>query len=346
MKIAIHQNKEIFDHSITWEKVWIDYCGKNKISYEIVDCFRTDIIEKLQEFDSLVWHFQNYVLQEMMFARSILNVATKMGLKVFPDFNTAWHFDDKISEMYLLQSINAPIPKSWVFSTEDDCIHWINNYAEFPIIAKLKCGAGSHNVQLIKSGLEAKCYVRKMFGKGLSSSPNIIFKASSNLKSSKSWKTIVSRIKKIPEFLQTLDRSKRFGNEKDYSYFQEFIPNDGFDLKVVVIGDKLSFIARNIRKGDFRASGGGSFSFDRSLVPDNVIKSAFEISDKLGFQCMGYDYVIDKNSNEGKIVEISYAFSHTVLLGAGGYWNRDLEWFEEPLNIPNEIIDNLLLKSE
>ena len=44
-----------------------------------------------------------------------------MGLKVFPDFNTSWHFDDKIAETYLLQSISAPIPQSYIFYNYEDC---------------------------------------------------------------------------------------------------------------------------------------------------------------------------------------------------------------------------------
>ncbi len=343
MKIAIHQNKKVFDHSITWDKDWIKYCEQNNITFEIVDCFNNNIVNKLREFDCLLWEFQNNVLNDMLFARSILYIAKNMGLKVFPDFNTSWHYDDKIAEMYLLQSINAPIPKSWVFSTKDDCIQWINNYADFPIIAKLRCGAGSHNVKMIKNKSDARSYASKMFNKGFDPSPSIIYKSSSNFKSAKDWQTVVARMKRVPEFIQTLTRAKRFGREKDYCYFQEFIPNKGFDLKIVVIANKLSFIARRNRKGDFRASGGGSLFYDKSLVAENVIKSAFETSDKLGFQCMGYDYIVNKDTNEGKIIEISYAFSHRALLGAGGYWSRDLVWHEEPLHAPNEIAENLLL---
>src|SRR5690606_13789461 len=104
-----------------------------------------------------------------------------------------------------------------------------------------------------------------------------------------------------PEFLRNYKKSKLFPNEKNYAYFQEFVPNDGFDLKVVVIGDKLSYIARNVRKGDFRASGGGSLYYDKTLITQNLIDSAFGVSDKLGFKCMGYDYVIDNITAESKI---------------------------------------------
>ena len=46
MKIAIHQNKDIFNHSSSWDHVWIEYCKENAINFEIVDCFQNDILEK------------------------------------------------------------------------------------------------------------------------------------------------------------------------------------------------------------------------------------------------------------------------------------------------------------
>ena len=342
MKIAIHQNKNIFDHPITWETEWIKYCNDNAIEYEVIDCFRTDIAKKLKEFKYLVWHYQNYVLQEMMFARSILNIAENLGIKVFPDFKTSWHYDDKVSETLLLDSVNSQIPKFWFFAEKKKALSWMEKSATFPIVAKLKTGAGSHNVKMIKNKSQGKSYVKKMFGSGLKASPSILFKASSNLKSAKTLEAKIERIKKIPSFLLTLTRAKRFGREKDYVYFQEFIPNDGFDIKLVVIGDKAFFLVRNIREGDFRASGGGNGVYDKELIPNNVIKSAFETSEKLNLQCMGYDYVVDKITKEGKIIEMSFGFSHTHLQGANGYWDKDIKWHNEYVNIPSLVIKSLL----
>lgn len=343
MKIAIHQNLEIFNHSTTWDKAWIEYCEKNNIEYDVVNCFDTEILETLKGYDGLLWHFSNYSLQEMNFARSILNSAKNMGLKVFPDFNTSWHFDDKVAEMFCLQSVNAPIPKSWVFYTLDSSKKWLTSDCEYPIVAKLRCGSGSSNVKLLNNKVEAIKYVKKMFGNGFKASPSILYKTKSNIKSSKDWETIVKRFKRIPDFIETLKNANQFPHEKGYAYFQELVPNDGYDLKIVVVGDKLSFIVRDVRKGDFRASGGGSLYFDKSLVTKDIIQSAFEISDKLGFQCMGFDYVVDNELQIGKIVEISYGFSHTALLGAEGYWDREGEWYDKPLNAPEEVLINILI---
>jgi len=342
MRVAIHKNDEIFKHSTLWTQPWIQYCEKNNIEFEVVNCFDSSMLEQLKDFDCLLWHFSNYALQDMLFARTILNSANQMGIKVFPDFNTSWHFDDKIAEYYLLQSIGSPIPESWVFYTKQDCLNWLDNQNNYPFVAKLKCGSGSQNVKLLKKKSSAVSYVNKMFRNGFRNTPSILFKATSNIKSSKNLATYIKRFKRIPDFYNTWRAAKKAPRENGYVYFQEFIPNDGYDIKIIVIGDKLTFINRTVRKGDFRASGGGAFNYNKDLVSEDIIKSAFEVNDKLGFQCMGYDYVVDSRTKTGKIIEISYGFSHIALMGAGGYWDRDSVWHDEPLNAPEEVLSNLV----
>lgn len=325
-----------------WDNEWISFCKENDINYEIINCFENDVLDKLKEFDILLWHFSNYSLQEMMYARTILNCASILGLKVFPDRNTTWHFDDKISETYLLKTINAPMPGSYMFYTFDSACEFLCEEAKYPIIAKLRSGSGSNNVTILKSSDQAVAYTKKMFNKGLKASPNILFKTSSNLKSSKDWKVIKARIKRIPDFMESLKKTKVFPRERGYAYFQDFIPNNGFDLKVVVVGDKLSFLSRNIRKGDFRASGGGSIEYNKDLITDEIRKISFDVSQKLGFQCMGYDFVIDNNTLKPQIIEISYGFSHKAQMELGGYWDSAGKWYDEPLNAPIEVIKNLI----
>lgn len=334
---------EEIEHSTAWTIPWIEYCQENKIDYEIVNPYDNQIIDKLKKFNCLLWHFGNYIYQDMLFARSILYSAKQLGLDIFPDFHTAWHFDDKVAETYLLQSINAPIPRSQMFYDFSKFSNYVNDNMEFPSVAKLRCGSGSHNVKLLKTKKEALAYGKQMLLRdGYNPAPSLLYKASSNIKSAKNLKTYIARAKRIPEFIRTLRAAKKFANEKLYVFLQEFIPNDGYDLKIVVVGDKLSFFSRDIRRGEFRASGGGSFNYDKTRVPKNVIQSAFKISDELKFQCIGYDYVVDNKTGDGKVIEISYGFSHAALLAAGGYFDRQGDWHSEPMNAPKELLKNIL----
>jgi len=338
MKIAIIYNSKSTTHSGSWAIPWKEYCDENNVEYEMVDEAKLNLIDHLLQFNLVLWHFSGFNYAHMMFSRSILYSLQSAGVEVFPGYNEAWHFDDKVAESFLLQSIGASIPKYFFFMDKEEAIKWTNNGADFPIVAKLKNGSGSHNVKIMNNKNDAKNYIEKMFSTGYESNPSIVFKSTSNLKSAKSLNVLFKRVKRIPEFLRNYSKSKLFPNEKNYVYFQEFIQNDGFDLKVVVIGDKLSFIARNVRKGDFRASGGGDLFYDKSLITQQIIDSAFEVCDKLKIKCMGFDYVVDKTNGLGKIVEMSYGFSSQALLESGGYFDRQGNWFDTELNAPHEVI--------
>lgn len=343
MKIAILYDDTERLHSTNWSLAWKDYCKSNNLNYLVVNPYKIGVINQLLGFDIILYHYSNYSFKDMLMARNVLNTLETHGKKVFPSFKDSWHFDDKLAETYLLESIQAPMPNSYYFYDYKSLESAISNdKISFPTIAKLRNGSGSHNVKKIDTVSELKKYSKKMFATGLNSAPSLLFKASSNIKSSKSLKTFVNRAKRIPEFLKSLSNAKKFNVERGYVYLQDMISNDGFDLKIVVVKDKLSFFGRNIGEGEFRASGGGDMFYNRSLISQSLIDSAFKTSDELGFSCMGYDYVVDKNTGEGKIIEISYGFSNEALLNAEGYFDRDGNWYDKPLNAPQEILENLL----
>lgn len=342
MKIIIQFPLSKRVHSTSWTLPWENYCQCNKIEYEKIDLLKVYSVNTIKKFDILLWHFGQYNYAEMLEARSILYSVKKMGLKVFPDFNESWHFDDKVAEMYALQSVNAPIPESNVFYDMNTFEQWLDSNPTLPVVGKLRTGSGSHNVKLLKSKRALRNYAKRMFGKGYDPAPSLLYKTTSNIRSSHDWKTFKEKARRVPEFLRVLAGAKKFPNEHGYVYLQEFIPNDGFDMKVVVVGNKLSGFYRPVRSSDFRASGGGEFLYDKDLFTDDIIESAFFVADALGVQCIGFDYVVNKNTGKGVIVEMSYGFSHSAVLGMGGYFDRDGVWYDKPLNVPEEIIKNML----
>ena len=264
--------------------------------------------------------------------------AEQMGLATFPSSAHGWHFDDKVAQMYALQAVQAPIPQSWVFYREEDCINWLKNQAKYPLVAKLRCGSGANNVKMLHGFYEARKYARRMFRAGFNPAPSLVYKAYSKVQSTQSLATFVRRAKRIPEFLRTRSNAKKLPLEKGYCYFQEYVQNEGFDLKVVVINDKMTFCTRDVRKHDFRASGSGSCYYNRNLLTDNVIDTAFETAKKLGFQCMGFDFVVDSSTGEGKIVEMCYGFDYMVQAELGAYVDKNHVWHEEAVIVPEEIV--------
>ncbi len=215
MPVAICRNDKMFDHASNWNREMERYCQEKSIQYEIINCYDYKVISKLKNYSALLWPIQNFVLADSLEALNILRIAENMGLKVFPNQNTVWHFDDKIAEMYAFEKIGAPIPESYVFYRLDDCMKWLDS-ATFPIVAKVRRGAGSENVKLLKSKQQAASYAERMFGKGYSPAPKTMARAKTMLQSSKNFNTIIERMKKIPQFLNTRAHGLQLPYEKGY----------------------------------------------------------------------------------------------------------------------------------
>ncbi len=336
--IAICRNDKIFTHYTSWTPRFTEYCRENNIGYEEVDCYSYDIMSKINNYSALVWNYSNYAIADLMEARNIIKAVEKRGLVTFPNSNEGWHFDDKIAETYALESVNAPMPKNWVFYDKDTCDEWLRTEAQYPIIAKLRCGSGSNNVKIIRNKKQALKYSKRMFSKGYDPTPSLRYKAYSKLQSSVNLSMMISRIKKIPQFLYTRSHAKMMPVEKGYCYFQEFIENNGYDLKVVVVNNKLTFCARDVRKNDFRASGGGTIYYDKKLLTNQIMDAAFETADKLGLKCVGFDFVVDKKTGTGKIIEMCYGFDYSAQEDLKGYFDRKHEWHDGSVIVPDEVM--------
>lgn len=342
MSVGIVKDDFYGKHSTSWTGEWLDACREVGLEYELVNWRRHDLLEKLFQHHIVLWHFSNYSSSEMKFARSIIYALEKAGCLVFPGFKDVWHFDDKVGQALLLRAIDAPTPRNYVFFSLSDFDSWLSTAAQFPIVAKLRTGSGSQNVQLLTSHQEAQSYARKMFGKGLSTSPDPFFKITSNIRSSHTLSEMLKRAKRAPEFFFNLRQSLSLPREQGYVYLQEFIKGAKYDIKIIVIKDKIGFIGRYVRGSDFRASGGGDIFYDKSIMNQTIIETAFHVADTLGTNCIGMDLVVCPLTKKPYIVEISYGFSHSALLAAGGYYNRAGNWCPEPLNAPREILFNLL----
>jgi len=109
MKIAIHHSEGHFSTR------WMEYCLKNEIDYKIVNAYSSNIIAQIIDCDIFMWHHDGYYHQDILAAKNILFALEHAGKKVFPDFNTGWHFDDKVAQKYLLEAIGAPLIPSYVF---------------------------------------------------------------------------------------------------------------------------------------------------------------------------------------------------------------------------------------
>lgn len=332
MKIAIHHRDNSFSDC------WISFLKENNIQYKLVDCYNNKIIDELKDCDALLWHHHHAIYKDVLVAKNILFALDHSGFKVFPNFNSTWHFDDKIAQKYLLEAIGAPVIPSVVFYEKKVALNWANT-AIFPKVFKLKGGAGASNVFLVKSKRQAKNIIRKAFGKGFSQVSKVRSLKDRYLKFRNGQISILAFIKGFGRFIIPTKFDKDSNREKGYVYFQDFIPNNNFDTRVVVVGNKAAAERRMVRDNDFRASGSGVFVFDN--INTEAIKIAFDVSAKLKLQSIAFDFVED-NNGKPLIVEMSYGFGTTGLNKAPGYWDSDLNWHPSEINPGVWIIEDVL----
>lgn len=321
--IAIHNGKGGF------HPYWINYCKERGIQFKIVDCFSNNITSQLKDCKALMWHHSQNDPKSLVAAKPILYALEHAGFKVFPNFRTNWYFDDKLGQKYLLELLGIQFVKTWVFYNKKDAIDWTKN-AIFPKVFKLRGGAGSANVKLVKNARQARQCITKAFGTGFSN-----YDCLRNLKESiRKWRLgltdIADLLKGFARLVVKPKYAKVIGRESGYVYFQDFIPGNEYDIRIVVIGNKAFAIKRIVRKNDFRASGSGEIRYEKNNFKEEWIKLAFKINDKIMAQCLALDYVFDNGSP--KIVEISYGFDPKGYNDCPGYWDNELNWHEEKFN--------------
>ena len=335
MKIAIHSTPNSFSER------WIKYCDENQVPYKLVNCYDTDIVQQLDDCAGLMWHWSHADYKAVLFARQLILSLEKKGMKVFPNVNTAWHFDDKVGQKYLLEAIGAPLVKSFVFYSKKEALDWIDT-TTFPKVFKLRGGAGSVNVHLAKTKSDGRRLVKKAFGNGFLCISRFsklkdkvwVFKRDKNLHAAKGIVLGLGRM-----FIPT--ELERFSHrEKGYIYFQDFIPGNQYDTRLVIIGDRCFGNLRYCRTNDFRASGSGMKGLDPELIDKRCIKSAFEVTKKINAQCLAFDFVID--SEGPKIVEISYGSPAKYYDDCRGYWDPNLTWHKKSINPQYFIIEDFL----
>lgn len=316
--IAIH------DSPTGFHPRWIAYCEREGIPYRKVNCYASDIMQQLEGCKALMWHYGQSHPKDILIARQILFALEHAGFTVFPDFRTAWHFDDKVAQKYLFETLGIPAVPAHVFVDRAAALAWAEQ-VEFPKVFKLRRGAGSAGVRLARSRAEARRLIRRAFGRGFP-----VYDPWGSLK--ERWykvrmgtKFASDLVKGLVRFLYPPRYAKLLGRERGYVYFQDFMPGNDSDIRVIVIGDRAFAIKRLVRPGDFRASGSGRITYQREEIDERCLKLAFEAVGKLRGDCVALDFVFDAEQSP-LILEVSYGFSKGGYDPCEGFWKSDLSW--------------------
>lgn len=334
-RLAIH------DRAGSFSDRWRAYCESQHISHTLVNCNDTNIVQQLAAMNGLLWHWDHMIPADVLAARHILMAAEAMGLAVFPSASTCWSFDDKVAQKYLLEAVNAPLVTTYVFYRLDDALQWIDN-ASFPKVFKLRRGAGSANVSLVRDRQQGVALAKRAFSSGFRPVPEYWQDAGKRYRTARRQRDFFAALKRLPSTLNNIRQLNRMiGRERGYIYFQDFVPDNKFDTRVTVIGNRAFAYIRNVRPGDFRASGSGDIDYDPRKINLQCVRAAFETAHKIGSQSMALDFVLTPDQRP-MIVEVSYCYVPEFVQQCAGHWDRQLNWHEGHMWPEEAILEDLL----
>jgi glutathione synthase/RimK-type ligase-like ATP-grasp enzyme len=313
----------------SYSERWTVFLEKRGIGVSQLNLLADDALAQAGKCDGVMWRWAHNPRDKQSASRILYTIEHFLGIPVYPQSRTSWHFDEKVAQFYILQAIKAPIPQTWLFWNRDEALCWAHN-APYPVVFKLSVGAGSANVIPVKSKEHAIKLINRAFRHGFFPYKMNAYRHPLMPKSMPELKSLVRRSAEGLRYALLDDYPMLhplfWKPEYGYLYFQEFLPGNAFDTRVATIGKRAFGFRRLNRLGDFRASGSGLIEYERQKIDICCVEIAFRISSQCGFQTMAYDFLYRKN--EPVITEMSYAYADSAVHNCPGYWDDALNWHD------------------
>jgi len=333
LQLGIVRDEAIMEPS--WSERFQEFLSARGVGVRSIDASDPGPVAAVPGIDGLMWRFTHSPGSQGI-AKPILS-AVEFGrrLPVWPDFSTRWHYDDKLGQFYLLRSMGAPVPATYVFAEREAAIRWAETTA-CPVAFKLSGGASSRSVCLVESEAAAVRLIDRAFSRGLSARHDL--DAIAQARTEPAWRRLKSLLADMskeaahslhlgPSHIYEPRVSLQWPIEFGRALFQEFLPGNAFDYRITVIGTRAFGFRRFNRPNDFRASGSGLIDYDPAQIDLEAVRIAQDISARCRFQTMAYDFLRAPDSRL-RVVEISYTFVGTVVWQCPGHWDERFGWHE------------------
>jgi len=293
-------------------ELWAELAKKEGHRVVWIDVYNNGALPNIRKCDPFMWRFKHRPDERALASRLLPVVEDSLGIPVFPDWRTHWHYDDKVAQLYLLRANGIPIPDTTVAWSKEAAFDHIQT-AKYPFVVKLATGAGSANVVLVESKEQALALAHRLFGGG-------VF-GYGRMGVSRKARGILRRCREALAYVGNSSLpapSVWWDFHKNYMYFQEFLPGNTHDTRVSVIGRRAFSYMRFNRPGDFRASGSGNFDPEPSKIDTRFIALAYNTAKSLGTQSIAIDGVY--RNGEPVLVEVSYTYLSWMVHSCPGHW--------------------------
>ena len=249
----------------------------NGIPFEIYDIHRSTWLREAQRFDMVVWRPSSYPYELEECRRKVHILERELGMVCYPSLAEAQLYEDKITQYELLRHHGLPVIDTFISSSEAETLEHLAT-CNYPLVWKLTAGSGSLGVELLRRRRTAERWVRRVF-----------------------------------------DFSGRrtywpYVGQKNYVCLQEFIPDAGPDIRVIVVGSKVFGFYRDVPRGEFRASGMDTWRWGE--LPEQPIHLARRVAEVLDLPFVAVDMLAGPAGEDPRIVELANFM--------GIYWLKQL----------------------
>lgn len=317
-----------------FSSLWIEYCDRRAIPYRRVDVYSREFWQEVKPTDILMWHYapNDEKADRMLLSLELANVL------VFPNLQTRFGFDDKMTQGLFREVSGVPYSDTTVLLKRDEAKRYVED-CDLPVVFKLATGNSSNNVKLVRDRKSANTLIRRMFGRGIATYDRAgILKR--RLTQFRRRQVGVSKVLSAAARLFLVPRHMK-KRDHDYILFQEFLPDNDSDMRIVVIDEKAFGMTRYNAPGDFRASASGLIDHDPDKIDPEAVRLCFKAAKMLNTDCCAFD-VLKTGSGEFEIIEFCFGFFTDTLKPCPGYWNSELQWTPGPFDPYGWVVETML----
>ncbi|MEK6509171.1 hypothetical protein [Myroides sp. C4067] len=289
VKDALFKGDENFISPRSYFPKYERFLRNNQIKYEFYNILSSDWLEEAKKYDLIIWHTASDPCTQKI-AKSKIYVLDKiLNKKCLPSYDEIWGYEDKVNAHYFYKAHDLPEIPTFVSHDKNEIINFLEK-TKYPIISKLTTGSASFGVEKISNKNVAMKFVDKVF-------------------SDKGVKTYFP-----------------FERQKNYVYFQQFIDDATYDLRVITVGDKALGYYRFPNEGDFRASGAGNYA--KKEIPKEALDLAFKVKELYGANFLATDLLYSDKDKKYYIIESSIFIgvdtpNQLEIDGIPGYYKRN-----------------------
>jgi|HubBroStandDraft_4_1064222.scaffolds.fasta_scaffold79212_2 hypothetical protein len=309
--VAIHPGEQVSPGRTPSSTRWSEFLGSSGFEVRWVDVRSADILDQLTGCHAFMWNWLHFDGSERIARRLLPVIERELRIPVFPDQRTCWHFNDKIAQAYLLKALQIPIPQTWIWFDRRRAEEWASQ-AHYPLVLKLATGGQSKNVRLISDFWEARRWIDCLFSFYI-------------IELDDGHPSLCRKLRRIAASLKSQGLLRSTGHEPNTGYvlFQEFLPDNRFDTRVTVVGNRAFAFRRFNRPHDFRASGSGNLDTDPINIDEEFVRLAFLTSKKTRSQSCAIDGLY--RGCDHVVGEVQYSFISSLVYSCPGHWELNGE---------------------